>query len=176
MATNQVHKIPNAIVPAWVVFGILLISTAAVLVTVLQRTSGRKAAAEAKLLSLTKQVEAAKESLRFGHAAPVFEDELNDSESSAARGESLPLELTKLITYCLLALASGFLTVSSIFKIWAEVNAKLERDRHLFENQLVIARSLPASARLLIHRPPFLVGIRMLALGAQLLLSPRPVN
>lgn len=155
MAAKQVHKIPSAIVPAWVVFGILLITTAAVLVTVLQRTNDRKAAAEAKLASLTKQVEAAKESLRFGHTAPVFEDELNNSESNAARAESLPLELTKLLAYCLLALASGFLTVSSLFKIRAEVNAKLEHDRLLLENQLAIARSLPASTRLLLHRPEF---------------------
>lgn len=155
MATNQVHKIPNAIVPAWVVFGIVLISTAAVCVTVLQRTNARKQAAEAKLANLTEQVEAAEESLRFGHPAPVVEEVPIDSDSSTARGESFPLELIKLFTYCLLALASGFLTVSSLFKIRAEVSHKLERDRLLLENQLAIARSLPASARLLLHRPQF---------------------
>ena len=155
MATNQVHKIPNAIVPPWVVFGILLISTTAVLVTVLQRTNARKQAAEAKLASVTKQVEAAEESRRFGHPAPVVEEEPIDSDSSTARGESFPLEFIRLFTYCLLALASGFLTVSSLFKIRAEVSHKLERDRLLLENQLAIARSLPASARLLLHRPQF---------------------
>lgn len=155
MATNQVHKIPKAIVPSWVVFGVILISTAAVMVTVLQRTNAKKAAAEAKLASVTKQVEAAEESLRFGHAAPVFEDELNDSESSAARGESVPLQFIRLLVYCLLALASGFLTVSSLFKIKAEVSAKFERDRLLLENQFATARSLPASTRLLLHRPQF---------------------
>lgn len=155
MATNQVHKIPSAIVPSWVVMAMILITTASVMVTVLRRTNARRLAAEAKLVSVTKQVEAARESLRFGHAAPVAEDEPNDAESAARRGESLPLELLRLFIYCLLALASGFLTVSSLFKIKAEVSAKLARDRLLLENQLAIAQSLPASARLLLHRPQF---------------------
>jgi hypothetical protein len=155
MATDKVHRFPNAIIPQWFVMGVILVGTASLLVTVLLRGQDKKRSAEAKLANLTRQVEAARDSLYFGHAyaLSIEAEESKDTDLSPQGGFAFTLHLLRLLLYCLLAAAGGFMAVSSLLGIKAQIRARVDRTRLQYKNQLATLRSLPSSAHLLTHRP-----------------------
>lgn len=155
MATNKLHKFPKAIIPSWFLMSVLVVATSTLMVTVFLKSDARNLSAAAKLDRVTKQVDAARDSLRYGYPLAFDAGDVNESEITPQSRVAFVLYVIRFVLFCLLAGAGGFLTVSSILAIRTEVSERGDRDQDQYNHLLTVAENLPSSAWLLRHRPRF---------------------